>query len=227
MDLESLWAQIEQEQTWRTDEVRFFDNLVSKVAEDNKDRFRRANVLLLYAHYEGFCKFAFTMYIDAINGEGLDCLNVNYALAAAAMNTVFRELRNPDAKATEFKATAPDDKKLHLFARDREFLEKISNFENRRISIPETVVDTESNLKPAVLRKNLYRLGFQHDSLEFLEGYIHMLLQTRNEIAHGAHGIGVAEGKYERVRDVTFEVMSHVKRFVMTALMKKDYLRAS
>ncbi len=227
MDLSSLWAQIEQEQTWRTDEVRFFDNLVSKVTESDKDRLRRANILLLYAHYEGFCKFAFSLYVDAINGEGLECLDANYALVAVTLDTVFRELRNPEGKATEFKGSAPDDKKLHIFARDKEFLKKIADFDKRKISIPEGIVDTESNLKPTVLRKNLYRLGFRHDSLEFLEGYIHILLRTRNEIAHGAHGIGVVQGKYERVRDATFEIMNQVKRFVMNALKEKEYLRAS
>lgn len=227
MDLASLWAQIEQEQTWRTDEVRFFDNLVSKVSESEKDRFRRANVLLLYAHYEGFCKFAFTLYVDAINAEGLKCSNVTYALAASALDSVFRELRNPESKAVEFKSVAPEDKKLHVFARDREFLSKVSNFASRNLTIPDTVVDTESNLKPVVLRKNLFRLGFNHDSLQFLEGYIHLLLQVRNEIAHGAHGIGIVAGKYDRVRDATFEVMNQIKRFVMDALTQKTYLRAS
>jgi hypothetical protein len=88
-------------------------------------------------------------------------------------------------------------------------------------------VDTESNLKPIVLRKNLYRLGFPHDGLESLEGSISRLLNIRNEIAHGANNRGVNNKEYESLRKAAFYVMDTVKRYVMNALTSKEYLRAS
>jgi hypothetical protein len=226
MDLVSYWAQIEQEQAWRTNEIRFFDNQASKLDNNEQDKFRRANILLLYAHYEGFCKFVFTLYVNAINSEGLRCIDANHSLAAATLETLFYELRNPEAKATEFKNSAPDDKKLHLFARNKEFVERSADFYQRKVLIPDSFVDTESNLKPIVLRKNLYKLGFPFDGLQSIEGSIHRLLNLRNEIAHGAHGNGVGSKEYEEVRKSTFDVMNAVKRYVMDALSNKTYLRA-
>lgn len=227
MNIESIWAQIEQEQTWRTDEIRFFDNQASKLNEDDQAKFRRANILLLYAHYEGFCKFVFTIYIDTINNEGIRCNDVNFSLVAATLESVFKELRNPDGKAVEFKHSLPDDKKLHVFARDKQFIEKSTTLQQRTIAIPDTIVDTESNLKPVVLRKNLYRLGFPHDGLQAVEGDISWLLNIRNEIAHGANNRGVTTKEYEALRKASFNVMDTVKRYVMDALTSKEYLRAS
>lgn len=226
IDLNSLWAQIELEQKWRTDEIRFFDNQATRLlSKEDQNQFRRANILLLYAHYEGFCKFAFTLYVDTINAEGLRCKEANFSIAAAALDQLFKELRNPESKAIEFKNSLPEDKKLHVFARDKAFLERSTDFDNKLVNIPENVVDMESNLKPVVLRKNLYRLGFPHNGLELIEGYISMLLNERNQIAHGANGIGIESGKYESLRAATFEVMNAVKKYIMNALTKEEFRR--
>jgi hypothetical protein len=37
------------------------------------------------------------------------------------------------------------------------------DFTIRPVNIPDHVVDTEANLNPVVLRKNLYRLGLPYD----------------------------------------------------------------
>ena len=226
IDLDSIWAQMEQEQLWRTDEIRFFDNQVSEIeGEVNKDRFRRANILMLYSHYEGFCKFVFNAYVGAVNNAGLVLADVNYSLAAASLDSLFKELRNQNTKAVEFRIALPEDTKLHVFARDKTFLENISNYESRAISIPDTVVDTESNLKPAVLRKNLFRLGFRHDCLQNIEGDIHRLIRIRNEIAHGASRQGVTADEYFELRTAAFNVMNEVKRYVMSALQNSEFRR--
>jgi HEPN superfamily RiboL-PSP-like protein len=43
----------------------------------------------------------------------------------------------------------------------------------------------ESNLKPVVLRKILFRLGFPPETFASHEGTIHRLVNRRNNIAHG------------------------------------------
>tara|TARA_R110002012_G_scaffold260822_1_gene442568 strand:+ start:6024 stop:6707 length:684 start_codon:yes stop_codon:yes gene_type:complete len=226
INLDSIWAQMEQEQQWRTDEIRFFDNQASRMEGiSNQDRFRRANILLLYSHYEGFCKFAFNLYINSVNSAGLFLADVNYSLVAASLSTVFKELRNQAAKAVEFRNTLPDDSKLHVFARDKAFLENISQYEGRGVSIQDTVVDTESNLKPAVLRKNLFRLGFRYDGLRPIEGDIHTLIGIRNEIAHGASSRGIPADEYLKFREAAFNVMNEIKRYVMNALQNEEYRR--
>jgi hypothetical protein len=84
MNLPDLSAQLESELAWRQDEIRFFQNRGTILLKaDEQDQYRRAVVLVLYAHFEGFCKFAFDLYRTAINGEQIACSEASPAIAAA------------------------------------------------------------------------------------------------------------------------------------------------
>lgn len=226
MNLEDIYAQIELELEWRTEEIRFFQNTFSGITlVEKQDQSRRALILLLYAHFEGFCKFTLNLYINVVNQENISCGEANIALAAATLSDVFKELRNPEKKCDEFRKSLPDDTALHRFARDQEFIERTSSINERKLHIPDSVVDTESNLKPVVLRKNLFKLGFPHDSLREIEGFIHRLLYHRNTIAHGSSREGIQSDEYFKLRDAAFEAMDHVKHKVIDSLTNKRYLR--
>ncbi len=226
MNSAELWAEIEADQAWRLDEIRFFQNRLSELdSDDEKSQFRRALILILYAHFEGFFRFALAHYIRAINGLNLICREAQSALAAATMAEVFRDLRNPNSKCEEFRNSLPDDAKLHRFARDKEFVEQFEQFERRRVNIPDDVVDTESNLKPFVIRKNLYHLGFAPDKFAAFEGRVNKLLAFRNPIAHGETRQGINAADYESLRDASYEIMDAIKREIMQAIEKREYLR--
>jgi len=227
MNVEEFRAQLEEDQIWRRDEIRFLQNLAARIdSKEDQDQFRRAIILLLYAHFEGFCKFAFTLYINAINGIRITCGEANYAIAAASLANLFEALREPFKKCNEFRKELPNDTKLHRFAMDREFVKRAADFAEQLVCIPDDVVDMESNLKPVVLRKNLYRLGLPHDQFKSLEGKIHCLLELRNSIAHGAAKKGVELNTYESLRDTTFTIMDEITRGIMNAFQNKLYLRA-
>jgi hypothetical protein len=226
MNLPELWAEIEDEQNWRQGEIRFLHNHLASITDiEEQDRFRRILILMLYAHFEGFCKFTFTLYLNAVNQERITCGEANYAIAAVSLNDLFFALRDPLRKCPEFRRDLPDDTALHRFARDREFLEQSVEFEKRIVAISEKVVDIESNLKPVVLRKILYRLGFRHDQFVSIEGDIHFLLKHRNSIAHGESRDGVPLDRYNRIKDAAYKLMDEIKREVMSALQDKLYLR--
>lgn len=228
MNLATLWAEIEDEQAWRIDEMRFFQNQLATLSDENqKEQFRRALILLLYAHFEGFCKFALSLYATTINHEGIACGDANHAIAAASLADLFAALRDPSSRCPEFRTTLPDDSQLHRFARDREFFMRTDDFARRLVVIPDKFVDTEANLKPVVLRKILYRLGFQHDLFQHVEGEIHRLLNMRNGIAHGDLKSGVAETRYDEIRVAVFHIMDEIKRTVMAALQNRSYLKIS
>jgi hypothetical protein len=224
VDISSVYAEIEAEQDWRYAEIRFFQNQVENVVPDKQDQFRRVLVLILYAHLEGFFKFALILYINNVNITNIQCREANDAIAAASLSELFKELES-NKKCTEFKNTLPDDTKLHQFARQREFIKQSASFENRPVNIPETVVDMESNLKPFVIRKNLYRLGFSHDQFRHVEDNIERLLNYRNKIAHGESTSGINSADYLALRDSSFEIMNEVKRLVLEALQNRNYLR--
>lgn len=221
-----LWAEIEADQAWRQDEIRFFQNRLGDLdSDDEKSQFRRALILILYAHLEGFFRFTLAHYIRAINQMDLTCREAQPAIAAATMAEVFRDLRNPNSKCPEFRNSLPDDGKLHRFARDKEFVERFEEFDRRQVNISDDVVDTESNLTPPVIRKNLYCLGFPPDKFAAFEGQVNRLLAFRNPIAHGETRKGVDAADYESLRDAAYEIMQAIKRDIMQAIESREYLR--
>lgn len=227
MNLADLWEEIEAEQKWRTDEMRFFQNIIANIKPDVKqDQYRRALVLLLYAHFEGFCKFAFTHYIKAVNHRRIKCHEANYAIAASTLSKIFASLRNPDKKCDIFRKTLPEDSQLHRFARDREFLERISEISSLDVSLDDNLIDTESNLKPEILQKILYRLGLPHSTFDNLNGQINKLLNCRNTIAHGEKRAGISKETYDSLKEDVFFIINEVKREIMKSLKNKSYLRS-
>jgi hypothetical protein len=226
MQIEEIWVDIENELTWRTNEIRFFQNQSELISqEDQKDQFRRVLILLLYAHFEGFCKFSFLLYVNAINNENIKCKDANYTIAAATLSNVFRALRNNQSKCDIFRKTLPDDTKLHQLSREIEFVEKTQLINDKLVVIPESIVDTESNLKPIVLRKILYSLGFPHDQFDSLEENIKELLKYRNSIAHGEMKDGINETIYNELKASTLLIMNKIKSDIMSALSNKTYLK--
>jgi hypothetical protein len=226
MNLSDLAAQLEAELLWRQDEVRFFQNRGATLStEDEKDQYRRAVILVLYAHFEGFCKFGFELYRTTVNGEQISCADATPAVAAAGWAQLFKELRDPNKKSSDFKNSLPHDGKLHRFARDREFMERTAEFGQLPVTIPDDFVDTESNLKPVVLRKILYRLGLPHDQFEQHEGQISRLLNTRNKIAHGEDRAGIKEADYDELRKLVFQMIDAIKNKIIEYLRQKAYLK--
>lgn len=225
MNVPDFRSQLEEELAWRTEEILFFQNQCSHIAEtDQQDKFRRALVLLLYSNFEGFCAFALELYVTAINEEEVECSKANYAIVAASLHDVLVTLRTGNKKAVEFKNNAPDDSKLHLFSRDREFVEKAYDILKRKVKIPEGTVNTESNLNTIVLRKNLYRLGLPHDQFKSLEPEIEKLLGLRNQIAHGETKKGVTVLQYEQLRTSALRVMTEITTGLTKAFSEKKYL---
>ncbi len=228
MNLSILWTEIENEESWRLNEIHFFQNLLAGIKSENEQaQFRRALVLILYAHFEGFCKFAFLHYIKAVNELKIKSNEANYSLTAIALADVFDVLRNPQKKSDIFRRSLPDDTTLHRFARECEFLENIDKAHGKNVLISEKVIDTESNLKPEVLQKILFRLGLPHTKFDNIKDKINKLVGYRNKIAHGESRKGISKKEYEELRDYVYFIMGEVKRDVMDSLKNKHYFRKS
>lgn len=226
MNIADLRAELEADRAWREDEVRKLQNLGEGLsAQTDRDQYRRVLILMLYAHFEGFCKFALSLYCSAVNRARIQCEQADFALVAASLAEVFRDLRNPEKKSDVFRHSLPDDRKLHIFDREREFVQRSADLMRRTVEIPDSVVDTESNLTPTVLSKNLFRLGFRHDAFERWHGDINKLLEFRNKIAHGEMRSGVNQKAYSDLRGSVDRVMTGITVVVIRSLENGDYLR--
>lgn len=229
MNLDEIRAEIELDLTWRQNEIRFLRNQLAYISsEQDRDRYRKSLVVMLYSHYEGFCKTALSIYADAINKESIKCLDAHECIVAAALADTFKDLENPNKKSKIFVNVLPDDSQLHRFARQVELIEKLDNIWQRVIQLPiEVVIDMESNLTPVVLKKVLYRLGFPYDMFKDNEGRIHLLLNRRNNVAHGVRKDGISEKEYSEIEIAAYDIMRELIRMIYTALKNEIYLKAT
>ena len=134
-------------------------------------------------------------------------------------------LSNPEKKSDLFR-DVPDDTALHRFARQREFVEHSAAILSSPLALSDKVVNTESNLWPVVLRKNLFRLGLPHERFSHLDGMLSLLVNTRNEIGHGAFAKPIKWSLYEKLRIAALEIMKDLQAIIFTASDLKWYKRA-
>lgn len=225
-------AQLEEELTWRQDEIRFLRNQLAYIEnEDDRNRFRKALLVMLYSHYEGFCATAFKIYIKAINDAGLKRRDVNSHIAACSFHKEFRAYEDGSRKTKLYREVfgkrPPDDSHLYRFARQIDFIDCTDQFWDQFVHIPDNVIDTESNLGPDVLKKLLFRLGLPHEYFNNENDVIHNILNRRNNVAHGGEKLGVDEGTYGKMEKAVFHVFDCIVQLIMTALKKKGYLNQS
>lgn len=159
MTADELRAALELELAWRQEELAFFKNQLNDIIEENKNKYRKSLVLILYSHMEGYIKICLHSYIQYINSQNLKRRDVNTGLMVASMHKEFIAYENSDRKCEFFRRELPDDVRLHRLYRRVDFMEKVEDFKDQELAIDDRVVNTESNLWYIVLQKNLYKVG--------------------------------------------------------------------
>jgi hypothetical protein len=227
VDLDDVRAELEEELTWRANEMRFFRNRLSDLRDvTDQERYCKSLVVMLYAHFEGFWKAAFSIYLSELNRMRLTCGVAADSIVAASMAELFHSLNDPNKKNEFFRNSAPDDTGLHRFSRHAEFAGRLHDVLNSTIDVPiDVVLDTESNLTPTVVRKTMFRMGFDHEEFRSDEGTVSQLLRRRNDIAHGSARSGVRVAAYRTLESSVLGIMQRVVTFIFEALDEQKYLR--
>jgi hypothetical protein len=219
-------AQVEQDYNWRDAELRILSNQQGGASTDVvRSALRRAQVVMLYAHFEGFCKIAFSTYLQAINQRAHLRSEVCDVLAATSLAAEFAAL-DSGGKLEQFRTLLPADSALHRFGRQASFVRHLNSFWTAVLQVPvEAVIETGSNLEPIVLRKFLYRLGFDPEMLSAHEGQLHRLVHLRHKIAHGEAAQTVEDDKFVQMLDAARAAMIAIMRELTTALREERYRR--
>lgn len=226
MTLDDVWAQLETDMSWRQGELRLLSNAVAgSVRRSDQDRVRRAILVMLYAHTEGFCKVALSTYVKAINDRRLKGREVVEWITAASFEDVFDALEHGDSKGRVFKGALPNDKYLHIFCRRRDFVAEMDDLLDRTVYVPVEAVDTESNLSSKVLRRNLFKLGLSLGAFADYESDLDELVHRRNNIAHGVDAGMVASRVYEKLQRSAFGFMDVLTLSIVGAIEAGSYLR--
>ncbi len=228
MTIEDLRAVLEGELTWRIEDLFFFKNqIVNIIGEEDKDRYRKSLVMILYSHLEGFIKMSLLSYIQFLNSLGLKRKEFNQNLVASSMEMEFKAYESKDIKCNIFKKKLPEDRKLHRFYRRVHFLESLEQFEKGDFEIKDDVIDTESNLWYIVLQKNLYKVGLPVDLFAEYEKDIDALVNRRNSLSHGSSKAGIKAEEYNDWEKKTLFIMEEIIRQIYVYAKNGTYLRES
>lgn len=217
-------AALEAELAWRQEELAFFKNQLNEISEEEKNKYRKSLVLILYSHMEGYIKICLQTYIQYINSQELSRKDVKTGLIVASMHKEFIAYENLERKSEFFRKELPDDKHLHRLYRRVDFMEKVDDFKEQKLNIEDQIIDTESNLWYIVLQKNLYKVGLPIDLFDGYQSAIDALVNRRNSIAHGNFRSGVTADEFSNWETKVSDVLSGVTRLLYDYANNKKYL---
>ena len=211
---------------WRKEEIFFLKNQLNSICkDDDKNRYRKSLVLILYSHLEGFIKICLLTYIQHLNSLQIKRKEVNKNLAASSLEREFKAYDSNDAKCKIFKQKLPDDTKLHKLYRRVHLLENLSDFEDEILFIEDEAINTESNLWYVVLQKNLYKSGLPVDLFDEFKRDIDRLVETRNALAHGSLKSGIEEQEYNNWECNILKAMEDIITYIYNFTANKKYMK--
>ncbi|RLA39500.1 MAG: hypothetical protein DRR42_27105 [Gammaproteobacteria bacterium] len=207
--MSSLESELTADLEWREAELAAMKALLVRTPQLSPSRkaMLRSCTALLYAHYEGFCKFCWDAYLDAVEKdssifteqlvEDLAILSVKKLLKSARGNLSDRGLWN----------LAHTDLPARLNIRPK--------FEVR----PET----ESNLWPNLLRDNLGLIGLSSCQLEEFSTQLGSLVGKRNGIAHGERLTIKGIDEFGQFEKAALMVMHDVALTMIDSIKNRSY----
>ncbi|MBR2037165.1 MAG: hypothetical protein IKA09_05490 [Lachnospiraceae bacterium] len=218
---------MESELLWRQEEINFFKNQLNNfIADEDKNRYRKALVLILYSHLEGFMKVSLLTYVQYLNSLGLKNNQVKSELKASSINIAFQNYENKEIHMREIKdKNKKIDSELNKFYRRVQLILEIDPLNESNLNIDDTVINTESNLWYEVLQKNLYRIGLPIDLFNEMKKNINALVHRRNGIAHGDKDSGVKENEFDIWLKNTNIVLNDTIKILYEYAINKKYLK--
>lgn len=222
MDVAELRTQLEEDLTWRLDELRLLRNdLLGNLEQSSWPAHSlRALLVMQYAHLEGLTQNSFHLYIRVINECKLPVAELHANLLATALVSDFKSLRtgaisgdDEDSESTYLKRA-----KRHV-----SFVERVRVATRGPLYVdPDHAVSMEMNLGSDVLRKTLYMVGIPDSAMD--GGYLSSLefvRRARNDVGHGARTEAISINLFDAHMRKCESFMNHIVRIVTTAVAEE------
>ncbi|MEQ8998025.1 MAG: MAE_28990/MAE_18760 family HEPN-like nuclease [Coleofasciculus sp. B1-GNL1-01] len=207
----SNWLkQLEEDLDWRLTELAILKKQAVLASKDS-DRYRallRALWAMLYAHYEGFCKFAWDLYLDELQKAGVKRKNCKDEIAKLSLQKQFKRLKGD---------LSPES--IWNFGQTgfRTMLEDNLDFQVK--------LETKSNLYPQLFKENSLKVCLSCTLVDQYEIELKGLVRRRNEIAHGQKMIIKDLNEYKKYEDAAIEVMHELAIAIVDCLDQRLYLK--
>ncbi|MBD2314026.1 hypothetical protein H6G20_20355 [Desertifilum sp. FACHB-1129] len=207
----SNWLkQLEEDLDWRQTEIVILKKQAVLASKDS-NRYRallRALWAMLYAHYEGFCKFAWDLYLDELQKAGVKRKDCKDEIAKLSLQKQFKSLKGD---------LSPES--LWNFGQTgfRNMLEDNLDFQAK--------LETQSNLYPQLFKENSLKVCLSCTLVDQYEIELKGLVRRRNDIAHGQKMIIKDLNEYKKYENAAIEVMYELAIAIVECLDKRLYLK--
>lgn len=229
MSPEDFRAQLQYDWEWRLREFTLLINQLSNMSEDDKKIYRKTLLVMLYSHFEGFCKFAFETYLKLINEERIARSDANEYIIASSLLDVFHDIEYPGNICSDIFNINSTEKKFSKFFIRTHFIRSYNEILLQDIDISDRfsseIVDTKSNLTLKVFVKILYRLGLPYDQFDSFDSTISNLLTRRGDIAHGKKVDGIEENHFKEIEMKIFEFINSLIILLTDSARNKAFLK--
>lgn len=196
---------------WRENELAIMHKqlILSTPKSLQEQTLLRANLTMIYAHYEGFCKFALTVYINTLDNLRLKRKDLNWTIATFSLVDFHKNLLT-EKNQTAFFTRFMKEINGHL--------EEVAEYQR-----PYKI----SNLWPDTLLNWLSFLSLDTSSISEERILLESLVKNRNEIAHGKRLTISTRSELEKYKNSAMLAMHQVAIGIVEALEQESYKRLS
>ena len=202
-----LLDRIDDEYAWRFHEIVSMKTEIQSMKSSSRLLYPmvRSLVMLAYAHWEGFVKYATKYFLKYLSGLGLDQTQTHPALIASSLNY-----------ALNYRGTAESNRLIYKLLTDTHFKPEYQE---------DAMVDPKSNLNFEVLEIISTNIGIDISALTIKSKKIdEIMLGRRNKMAHGE--MDYLDKKYGiEVADISISIMSEFKNLLQNMIATDGFKR--
>lgn len=216
MELTDLRAQLEEDLNWRLAELTVLKNAARNASErDSEQALSKTLIVMLYANFEGFCKFALKLYLRFVQSEGNMIGELSFPLVSLSLFPEFCAL---------WKLGEKDPDKERIAA----FLAKYPVLETSLLSMDPDKIVKSGNLNARELTVLLGLVGLDASFSLNYEAALNNLLNRRGGIAHGDRETKMLTLKaYEALESDTVAAMKDVLLVVFRGARDRTFIRTA
>jgi hypothetical protein len=182
---------------------------LENIKDSSKRPLSLSAVCMLYAHWEGFVKFAGTCYVNYVHHKGVPLKQISDSLAGVYLRSHIRGLKS--------------SKKVSL---NRELISQLRSESEAPLTLPlKAAIETYDNLNSDVLYEILCIIGCDTSWYDTKRVQIdEKLLRHRNSIAHTGDDIEFDEAEYNKLHTGILQIIEQFRDDVQNAASQKKYL---
>lgn len=204
-----LQNNLDEDLAWRIKELSLLESQIPNTPNPLQDAMIRAGTAILYAHWEGFVKYAAENYLNYVSLKKLRHDQLESCFVALCLKKKINEMDNTNKFDLQ---TAAVDFMLQQL--------------NERANIPyEGIIQTKSNLNFMVFCEICKVIGIDTTKYQRRETLIDkQLLLSRNTIAHGKY-LSMNFNEYQKLYDTVIAMMRDIKDDILNAAATEKFKR--